>query len=118
MALRRTGPSKSLYTINKFRDKFSHFCKKQEIIYYFRVNGSIGIVQKIDFDIRPDLGCTTLKTSRKVVFDKPSVCLSVCPSVCLSDRLFFVVVFFASALAPASLRLVYCCVMLKFRVGT
>ena len=26
--------------------------------YYFHVNGSIGIVQKIDFEIRPDLGCT------------------------------------------------------------
>jgi len=31
-------------------------------IFYFHVNGSIGIVQKIDFEIRPDLGCTTLKT--------------------------------------------------------
>jgi len=44
---------------------------------YFHVNGSIGIVQKIDFEIRPDLGCTTLKMSRKVVLDNPSVCLSV-----------------------------------------
>jgi len=32
-----------------------------------------GIVQKIDFEIRPDMGCTTLKTSRKVVLDNPSV---------------------------------------------
>jgi len=24
--------------------------------FYFHVNGSIGIVQKIDFEIRPDLG--------------------------------------------------------------
>ena len=46
--------------------------------YYFHVNGSIGVVQKIDFEIRPDLGCTTPKTSRKVVLDNPSVCLSVC----------------------------------------
>ena len=57
-------------------------------VYYFHVNGSIGIVQKIDFEIRPDLWCTTPKTSRKVVLDNPSVCvsvcLSVCPSVCLS----------------------------------
>ena len=45
---------------------------------YFHVNGNISIVQKIDFDIRPDLGCTTLKTSRKVVLDNPSVCLSCC----------------------------------------
>ena len=52
--------------------------------FYFHVNGSISIVQKIDVEIRPDLGCTTLKTSRKVVLDNPSVCLSVCPSVCLS----------------------------------
>ena len=52
--------------------------------FYFHVNGSIGIVQKIDFEIRPDLGCTTLKTSRKVVLDNPSVCLSVWPSVLLS----------------------------------
>jgi len=41
-------------------------------------------VQKIDFEIRPDLGCTNLKTSRKVVLDNPSVCLSVSPSVCLT----------------------------------
>jgi len=50
--------------------------------FYFHVNGSIGIVLKIDFDITPDLGCTTLKTSRKVVLGNPSVC--VCPSVCLA----------------------------------
>jgi len=49
-------------------------------LFYFHVNGSIGIVQKIDFEIRPDLGCT--KTSRKVVLDNPSVC--VCLSVLLS----------------------------------
>ena len=55
--------------------------------FYFHVNGCIGIVQKIDFEIRPDLGFTTLKTARKVVLDNPSVCLSVCPSVRLSDRL-------------------------------
>jgi len=41
-------------------------------------HGSVGIVQKIDFEIRPDLGCTTFKTSRKVVLDNPSVCLSLC----------------------------------------
>jgi len=34
-------------------------------------------VQKIQFEIRPGLGCTTFKTSRKVVLDNPSVCLSV-----------------------------------------
>jgi len=60
--------------------------KNSQVAYYFHVNGSIGIVQKIDFEIRPDLGCTTLKTSRKVDLDNPSVsvCLSVCPSVRLS----------------------------------
>jgi len=52
--------------------------------FYFHVNGSIGIVQKIEFEIRPDLGCTTPETSRKVVLDNPSVCLSVCLSVRLS----------------------------------
>ena len=57
------------------------------MLYYFHVNGSIGIVQKIDFEIRPDLGCTTPKTARKVVLDNPSVCLCVCLSVCLSGRL-------------------------------
>ena len=41
-------------------------------------NGSVGIVQKIDFEIRPDLGCTALKTSRKAVLDNLSVCLSCC----------------------------------------
>jgi len=51
---------------------------------YFHVSGSIGIVQKIDFEIKPDLGCTTPKTSRKVLLDNPSVCLSVWPSVCLA----------------------------------
>ena len=53
----------------------------QRKLFYFHVNRSIGIVQKIDFEIRPDLGCTTLKTSRKVVLDNPSVCLSVCLAV-------------------------------------
>ena len=49
--------------------------------FYFHVNGSIGIVQKFDFEIRPDLGCTTPKTARKVVLDNPSVCLAVCLAV-------------------------------------
>jgi len=40
-------------------------------------------VQKIEFEIRPDLGCTTFKTSRKVVLDNPSVCVSVYLSVLL-----------------------------------
>ena len=39
---------------------------------------------KIDFEMRPHLGCATLKISRKMVFDNPSVCLSVRPSVLLS----------------------------------
>ena len=58
--------------------------KRQENWFYFHVNGSIGIVQKIEFEIRPDLGCTTPETSRKVVLDNPSVCLSVCLAVCLA----------------------------------
>jgi len=44
---------------------------------YFHVEGRIGIVHKIEFEIRPDFGCTDLKTSRKVVLDNPSVCLAV-----------------------------------------
>jgi len=50
-------------------------------VFYFHVNGSIGIVQKIDIEIRPELGCTTPKTSRKVVLDNPSVCLYVCLAI-------------------------------------
>jgi len=53
-------------------------------LYSFHVNGSIGIVQKIEFEIRPDLGCKTFKTSRKVGFDNPSVC--VCLSCCSFSR--------------------------------
>ena len=70
------------------------------IIYYFHVNGSIGIVQKIDFEIRPDLGCTTPKTSRKVVLDDPSVCLSVC----LSGRLSVLLSLFPRALTGVRLN--------------
>ena len=66
---RKTG-HKSLVDVPQFRgSKF----------YYFHVNGSIGIVQKIEFEIKPDFGCTTFKTSRKVVLDNPSV--SVCFAV-------------------------------------
>jgi len=49
-------------------------------IAYFHVNGIV-IVQKIDFEIRPDLGCTTLKTSGKGFW---TIRLCVCPSVCLT----------------------------------
>jgi len=55
-----------------------------QVDYYLHVNGSTDIVQKIEFEIRPDLGCTVLKKSRKVVLDKPSVCLSVYLSACLA----------------------------------
>ena len=51
------------------------------VVYYFHINGSIGIVKKIEFEIRPDLRCTTFKTSRKVVLDNPSVCVSVSRSL-------------------------------------
>ena len=47
-------------------------------------HGSIGIVQKIEFEIRTGLGCTTIETSRKVVLDSPSVCVRVC--LCVSAR--------------------------------
>ena len=66
-------------------------------LYFTSDNGSIGIVQKIDFEIRPDLGCTTLKTSRKVVLDNPSVCQSVRPSVCLCPTVCLAVAFPASS---------------------
>jgi len=48
---------------------------------YFPASGRIGIVQKIEFEIRSDLGCTTFKTSRKVVLNNPPVCVSVCLAV-------------------------------------
>jgi len=50
-------------------------------------HGSVGIVRKIDFVIRPDLGRATFKTSRKVILDNPSVCVSVCLPVYLSVSL-------------------------------
>jgi len=60
--------------------KFSGF------LSYFHVNRSIGIVQKIEFEIRPDLGCTYVKPSkyREKFLDNPSVCLSICLSICLA----------------------------------
>jgi len=73
-----------LYEANGGTDMEVLACFRPGFFYYFHVNGSIGIVQKIGFEIRPDLGCTTLKTSRKVVLENPSVCLSVCVSVCPS----------------------------------
>jgi len=38
---------------------------------------SVGIVRKIEFEIRPDLRCKTIDMSRKVVLDNLCVCLSV-----------------------------------------
>jgi len=50
--------------------------------FYFHVNGSIGIVQKIEFEIRPDLGCRyNLQNVEKSGFGQP-VC--VCVSGCLA----------------------------------
>ena len=80
-----------LYSSNTFNkqnyqittDKVCEYIKISHI-FLLPFNGSIGIVQKIEFEIRPYLGCTTFKTSRKVVLDNPSVCLSVCASVCLA----------------------------------
>jgi len=42
-------------------------------------HGSVGIVQEIEFEIRPDLGSTTLKTSRKWSW---TIHLCVCQSSC------------------------------------
>ena len=49
--------------------------------FYSHVNGRIGIVQNSEYEIRRDLGCTTLETSRKVVLDNPSVRVCVCLSL-------------------------------------
>jgi len=59
------------------------YCVCVSVRFYFHVNGSIGIVQKIDFEIRPDLGWTTLKTSRKMLF-WTIIRLCICLSVVLS----------------------------------
>jgi len=53
----------------------SHYC-------YFHVNGSIGIVQKIDFEIRPDVQHS--KRQEKWFW---TIRLCVCLSVRPSDRL-------------------------------
>ena len=45
---------------------------------------SVGIVQNSDIEIRPDSGCTSLKTSRKMVLDNPAVCVLCVSAVCLS----------------------------------
>ena len=47
-------------------------------------HGKVGIMQKLEFEMRPDVGCTTFKTSRIVVLDNPSV--SVSPSCCCLFR--------------------------------
>jgi len=83
--VRRTN-GKYWNTVKNSELRLAHFptsnTETPRKVFYFHVNGSIGIVQKIDFEIRPNLGCTTPK-SRKVVLDNPSVCVSVC----LSGRL-------------------------------
>ena len=51
--------------------------------FYFHVNGSIGIVQKIEFEIRPDLGCMyNLQNVEKSGF-RQSVCVFVRVCVCV-----------------------------------
>ena len=50
--------------------------------FYFMSMEVLASCKKIDFKMRPDLGCATLKASRKVDLDNPSVCLSVCLSCC------------------------------------
>ena len=47
------------------------------------------MAKKIMFEIIADSDCTTLKTWRKVIFRKVSVCLSVCLCVYLSVCRFF-----------------------------
>jgi len=64
--------------------KLVTLCFKEMTAVVTSVYGNIGIVQKIELEIRPDLGCTTIEKSRKVVSDNPSVCLSHCPLFCRS----------------------------------
>jgi len=59
----------------------------EKCLFYFHVNGSIGIVQKIEFKIRLDLGCTVQPSKRREKWFRTTrlwVCLSVCLSVCMS----------------------------------
>jgi len=61
---KRAAPKALAYlAVFKFKTKNGTL----ERFYTYMSHGSVGIVQKIDFEIRPDLGCTTIKTSRKVV---------------------------------------------------
>jgi len=53
--------------------------------YYFHVNGSIGIVQKIDFEIRLDLGCTVQPPKRREKWFW-TIRLCVCLSVFITSR--------------------------------
>jgi len=46
-------------------------------------HGNIGIVQKIEFEIRPEWGCTTIETPKKSGYGH-SVCVYVCVSVRLA----------------------------------
>ena len=51
----------------------------------FMSHGSFGIVQKLDFEIRPNLGWTNLQNVEKSCFGqsvRESDCPSVCPSCC------------------------------------
>jgi len=48
----------TFHTRNRYRNT-------QNRNYYFHINGSVGIVKKIEFDIRPDLGCTVQPSKRR-----------------------------------------------------
>ena len=71
--------SKHIFEIRLKRWFATYFLLSCQWIYWHRT--------KYRLRDKTGLGCTTLKTSRKVVLDNPSVCLSVCLSVSLSDCL-------------------------------
>jgi len=73
-----------------FRIRFYRFRIRN--YFYFHVNGSIGIVQKIDFEIRPDLGCVQPPKRREKWFCTIRLC------VCLSCRLSVLLSLFPRAL--------------------
>ena len=53
------------------------------LLPYSLRNGSMVMAKKIVFEIIADPDSTTLKTWKKVVFRKVSVCVCVCVSVCV-----------------------------------
>ena len=53
-------------------------------LFTFSIKYCIALVQKINQEILVDLHVLKVTESKKVIFGMSSVCLCVCPSVCLS----------------------------------